>query len=269
MDAGKPTIQDLGTLGGKNSFAYGINDLGQIVGLSQTHGQDAPFIWSENTGMQRIRDGFWVPYAINNLGQVAGFASPGHAALWTQGGGMHDLGVLPGTDSSTAYAINNRGVAVGNSWVALKNPGFAFVWSPTQGMLNVNSLCNNTLQNWTAVGINDAGQIAINKKGGVVLILTPIIVVAVSSSQNPSHAGQSVTLTSTTGSIAGSPPDGETITFLDSSTVLGTAPLQNGTATISVSSIAIGPHPISARYPGDTNYAGANSKVMRQKVVTP
>jgi probable HAF family extracellular repeat protein len=49
-----PTIQDLGTLGGKNSFAFGINDLGQVVGLSETHGADAPFIWSETTGMQKI-----------------------------------------------------------------------------------------------------------------------------------------------------------------------------------------------------------------------
>jgi hypothetical protein len=62
---------------------------------------------------------------------------------------------------------------------------------------------------------------------------------------------------------------GENITFMDSSTVLGTAPLQNGTATITLSTLTVGTHLISARYPGDTNYAGANSKVMRQKVVTP
>ena len=120
--------------------------------------------------------------------------------------------------------------------------------------------------NWTAVGINDAGQIAVMKKGGVALILTPIITVALSSSENPSLLGQSVTFTATTNSIAGPPPDEEIITFTDSGTVLGTAPLQGGTATIAVSTLALGAHHISASYPGDINYAGRNSKVLSQIV---
>jgi probable HAF family extracellular repeat protein len=74
---------DLGTLGGTSSTAYGINDLGQIVGQSTTE-----------------------------------FDGPNHAFLYTgipgAGGGMHDLDTLGGTDSR-AYAINNSGQIVGRA----------------------------------------------------------------------------------------------------------------------------------------------------------
>ena len=265
---GASDLEDLGTLGGTYSFAYGINDSGQVMGLAQTNTGQAPFFWSEATGMLGI-DGLGDARGINEVGQVAGETLVGHAALWTQSGGIDDLGILPGTTYGFARGVNNHGVAVGNSWAINQYPGFVLLWSPTQGMLNVNSLCKNKLQNWTAVGINDAGQIAINKKGGVAVLLTPIIKVAASSSQDPSHVGQSITLTATTGSIAGPPPDGETITFMDSTTVLGSAPLVNGSATITLSSLGAGVHPIKATYAGDTNYSAATSKVLQQKVVTP
>ena len=253
-------LQDLGTLGGKISFAYGINDSAQVVGFSVNHSEvEFPFIWSEDTGMQAIPRPFNAAYAINNQGQVAGTAG-GDAAIWSQTGGTQDLGALPGALGSRAVAISNRGTVVGVSG------GFVFFWSPTLGMVNVNSLCHNANQNWTAVGVNSAGQIVANKKGGNVVLITPVIAVALSSSQNPSQAGQTVTFSATASSIAGFAPDGETITFLDSTTVLGTAPLVNGSASIALSNLATGVHLVRAKYSGDVNYFAATSKVLRQKV---
>lgn len=167
-------LEDLGTLGGSLSFGTAINDSGQIIGWSFTdtqNTQSAPFIWSREAGMQIVGNGFGAGYSINRSGQVAGSSLSGHAAIWTQAG-MQDLGVLPGTDLSTAYSVNNNGVAVGNSWISLQQPGYVFVWSP-QGMVNINLACNNPQKNWKAVGINDAGQILINRKSGPALLLTP------------------------------------------------------------------------------------------------
>ncbi len=259
-----PVLKDLGTLGGTFSFAYGINDSGAIVGFSETSGGgESTFLWKENTGMQPLPAALFSAFAINNHEQVAGSSSAG-AAIWTQAGGVQDLGVLPGASGSLAVAISDRGTVVGNSWNT--RPGFAFFWSPAQGMVNVNALCNNKQQNWNAVGVNSAGQIILNKKGGKALLLTPVIAVAVASSQNPSQVGESVTFTAQASSVAGAPPDGEFITFSDSSTVLATVPLSGGAATFSTAGLSAGTHRISASYPGDVNYAASSSKVVKQVV---
>ena len=76
---------DLGDLGGGESVAYGLNDLGQVVG------------WST------------VPDCTTALG-----APCRRAFLW-QGGLMIDLGKLPGDEDSFARAINNSGTIVGTS----------------------------------------------------------------------------------------------------------------------------------------------------------
>ena len=57
-------------------------------------------------------------FGINNAGQVAGSsgATGGTRAFrWTPGGGMQNLGVLPGFGTSAASAINNTGHVVGSS----------------------------------------------------------------------------------------------------------------------------------------------------------
>ncbi|QDU70061.1 hypothetical protein [Engelhardtia mirabilis] len=85
--AGDPQFEliDLGTLGGLESAAFGLNDLGQVVGWSHVPG------CITSTGLP-CRRGF----------------------LWT-GGTLVDLGLLPGDDGSFARAINNAGLIVGTS----------------------------------------------------------------------------------------------------------------------------------------------------------
>jgi probable HAF family extracellular repeat protein len=78
-------ITDLGTLGGSQSVALGINNVGQVVGRSQ----------------------IGAPRRVN---------APFHAFLWTAGGGMRDLGTLPGRDYAAATDINDGGMVVGQTW---------------------------------------------------------------------------------------------------------------------------------------------------------
>ncbi len=53
--------------------------------------------------------------------------------------------------------------------------------------------------------------------------------------------------------------NGETVTFKDGSTVLGTAPLSNGTATLAAMFSTPGSHVLQASYAGDTNFGPASS----------
>lgn len=124
------TIQELGTLGGNNSFAYANNDAGWAVGQS--------FLPDNMT----LRACLWIGGTVRDLGTIAGTTGSRSSAAdvnnaqrvvgWSEiaGGAQHacmfqtdaggmviarlDLGVLGG-DSSYAYGMNDSDVVVGNS----------------------------------------------------------------------------------------------------------------------------------------------------------
>ena len=138
-------MQDLGTLGGNNSCAYGINNAGQVVGQADTATTSHAFLYSVGN-MSDLGDmcggtGTSVAYGINNSGVVVGQATarvvksgieyrPGHAFVYGAGG-MQDLGTLPWDDSiqipptpsSEARAISDSGQIVGVSDTAVVHNG--------------------------------------------------------------------------------------------------------------------------------------------------
>jgi YVTN family beta-propeller protein len=91
-----------------------------------------------------------------------------------------------------------------------------------------------------------------------------IAAVTVVSNNNPSTFGQSVTLTATVPSGATG-----TVRFMDGSTLLGTATITGTTATFTTTTLAIGSHPITAVYSGDSNFNGASSAGLSQVVLSP
>jgi probable HAF family extracellular repeat protein len=118
-------MQDLGDLpgGANNSEAYGINNVGQVVGRS---------------------------YAAAGI----------RAFLWDAAGGMQDLGVLPnGTSVSEALGINDAGQVVGFSGESLGQK--AFLWDVVNGMQNLNDLIDPGLSVSLRAtsAINASGQI--------------------------------------------------------------------------------------------------------------
>ena len=118
------TNADLGTLGGVNSKAYGINATGNVVGYSQTTAGDT------------------------------------HAFL-SATGTMTDLGTLGGT-TSTAYGINAAGTVVGYSTTATSDSR-AFVWeSGVMADLNTRIVGASDWTLTDAAAINTAGQIAVS-----------------------------------------------------------------------------------------------------------
>ncbi len=85
------------------------------------------------------------------------------------------------------------------------------------------------------------------------------------SSLNPSQVGETVTFTAT---VDGFAPTG-TVTFADGSVDLGTAPLVDRRATLTLSSLTEGTHTIVARYSGDGANPASDSAPLAQVVDPP
>jgi probable HAF family extracellular repeat protein len=124
------------------SWAYGISNNGEVVGLS---GESA-FLWREGTGMIDLGNlgaAFAGATAINNREQVVGYSDVQlfglRAFLWSRSSGMQDLGTLGG-DSSFAAGINDAGQVVGQADLENGAGTHAFIWSEKTGMQDLGTL---------------------------------------------------------------------------------------------------------------------------------
>jgi probable HAF family extracellular repeat protein len=141
-------LTDLGTLGGKESRAYGIDPSGRVVGQSdRSSGSPHAFLW-ENGVMTdlNIPGGASQATGINATGQVVGQVSVGsvaHGFLW-KNGVTTDLGTV-------VYVadINSAGQVVGTREV--KGVLHAFVWE--------SGVTTDLPGPSAASGINDKGQV--------------------------------------------------------------------------------------------------------------
>jgi probable HAF family extracellular repeat protein len=192
-------IIDLGTLGGNQVFASGINNRGQVVGTATNTIPDPycffattqirTFLWQNgqmqdlgtlggNCATTGLIDVAGNP--INERGQIVGGSStssvpnpitgvpPFDPFLWEEGKGMTDLGTLGGAFGG-AQGVNNRGQVIGQSSIA-SDPG-ACNGFPDNGNNNCHPFLwdKGTLidLNTSSIGgnpnsvawINDAGEI--------------------------------------------------------------------------------------------------------------
>ena len=104
--------------------------------------------------------------------------------------------------------------------------------------------------------------------GGITVLLNISVfptTTTITSSSNPSAFGQSVTFSATVAPKAFGTPTG-TVTVKSGSKILGTSPLNRGTAKFSTTALAVGRHCITAVYSGDTSFAGSKSPALHQLV---
>jgi hypothetical protein len=92
---------------------------------------------------------------------------------------------------------------------------------------------------------------------------------SLTSSNNPSQTGVSVTLTATVTPAGSGTPTGS-VTFLDGTTSLGTATLTGSLqATFAITSLSNGTHSITAVYAGDSSFAGSSSTALSETIYVP
>ena len=164
-DYGKGTMKDIGTLGGPESRAYGINNHGKVVGWSNTKadGSDhVAFVYDSETGAMTGLGGNLLggsrsfAFDINDLGQVAGTATladgSAHAFAYSNGTAT-DLGSLDNSGYSEARAINENGWVTG--WSLTESKDYhAFIHNGTE-MVDLGSLGGDT----KGLDINNKAQV--------------------------------------------------------------------------------------------------------------
>jgi probable HAF family extracellular repeat protein len=168
-DAQAQTLYRITQIAPAFSDAYDINDLGQVVGRVGSVGDYEGFVWSQQSGLQRIgflpgadSRGESVALGINNASKVTGWsnsASGQHAFVWSNATGMQDIGTLPviSLENSTGAAINSAGQIALNDVSGNKK---GFVWSNPSVMVNLGGLAPpGTSAHTNAYDINDAGQV--------------------------------------------------------------------------------------------------------------
>ncbi len=157
---------DLGTLGGGESQALDINDLGLVVGESRkAGGLVRPFLWTAQTGMVDLAETVAETVGVharavkvnrNNQVLCETFNSNLFRGLmWSPADGLLDIGSLDSENPFTQpQAMNEAGMVVGGT----RDPAGrlrAFAWTPVGGMLDLGVPGDSV-----AWAVNNRGQVA-------------------------------------------------------------------------------------------------------------
>jgi len=146
--------------GGSFSYAYGINNSGQVVGSGDSSVGVQAFVDSGGTGMTGLSSlpgALLYAYGINNSGQIVGegvnLADDRIEGFLYTGTGVTWFGSLP---DSVTTGINDSGQVVGVASSSAGNSE-AFIYSSGTGMTGLGFLPGYTTS--IAGGINNSGQV--------------------------------------------------------------------------------------------------------------
>lgn len=160
----------------------------------------------------------------------------------------------PAALATSLFATINWGDGHQTNGVATKNTsgGFDVAGSNTYASAGLFPIT-------VAVGDFSGGQVTIANTAQVNKQATTV---TLASSANPTTAGKSITFTATVTNAGASPG---TVTFLDGLTVLGTSPVVNSSAKLTIV-LSPGSHNITAVYGGDATASTSTSSAVAQVV---
>ncbi len=140
-------LTDLGDLGGGASVARGLNDHGQVVGVSLNNAEQIrAFMWSDDALTELSTGGAadMQAYAVNNSGTIAGYTGVSDTEGSAFRADDNEAVLIPALSGnfSAAYAINENGVIAGVS--ELEERYVSFGWdnnflalSAPEGVLSI------------------------------------------------------------------------------------------------------------------------------------
>jgi len=150
-------------------------------------------------------------------------------------------------------------------------PPAGFIGNPAIAHSVIGSPVNTNLFRVSGPNVGGAGVNVVETNQFVNVIgkiyVRPATRTSLTSTPNPSIAGQAVTLTATVRPAAADTlVPGGTVAFRDGATTLGSATLVNGRASLVVSTLAVGTHSLTAVYSGSLEFAPSTSAAVTQTV---
>ena len=187
---------------------------------------------------------------------------------------------------SASLVIANQGpqtitVTVPAPATAIDKSSFTVVASASSGLpvsFAASGACTNAGATFTMDATRGTCTITMNQAGNSSYLPAPQVTestvvaraitttTAVATSGSPSFINVPVTFTATVTPASGQIPDGETVTFFDGATTLGTSFTSSGVAAFSTSFPKAKNHSIKATYIGDTTYSTSRSATLTQVV---
>lgn len=110
-----------------NAQAWEINDENEVAGIQYNNGNSYAMFWSNGSGRMLGGAGS-AAMGINEAGQVTGMTAAGHAFVTgNDGQGVRDLGTLRGGNWSVGHAVNESGAVAGYGMVGANFRAFRWV----------------------------------------------------------------------------------------------------------------------------------------------